>query len=100
MATNFWGLLYIPLCPLSLHSLLPIHEFLADLHSNKSIHFTSHTPNHIPFNHLEDPWCEVKFVVLVGDFISIIPLSSSLELIANLNLVQICYSWNLVFLDG
>jgi hypothetical protein len=42
----------------------------------------------------------VKFVELVGDFISIIPLSSSLELIANLNLVRICYSWNLVFLDG
>jgi hypothetical protein len=61
-ATSFWGLLYIPLCPLSLILLLPIHEFLANLHSNKSIHFTSHAPNHIPFNHLEDPQCEVKIV--------------------------------------
>ena len=67
-----WNLTRISLTPaaegsrmflsLSLHPLLPIHEFLADLHSNKSIHFTSHTPNHIPFNRLKDPWCEVKFV--------------------------------------
>jgi hypothetical protein len=61
--------LYTP-WPLSLHSLLSIHEFLADQHSNKCIYFISHTQNHIPFHHLEDPWCEVKFVELVGDFIS------------------------------
>jgi hypothetical protein len=35
---------------LSLHSLLPIHDFLADLLSNKSIQSTSHTQNRISFN--------------------------------------------------
>jgi hypothetical protein len=40
----------------------PLHEFLADQPSNKSIQFTSHTRNHISFNSLKDPWCEVKSI--------------------------------------
>ena len=47
---------------LSLHSLLPFHDFLADQPPNKGIHFTSHTRNRIPFNRLKDPWCEVKSI--------------------------------------
>jgi hypothetical protein len=47
---------------LSLHSLLPFHEFLDDQPPNKGIHFTSHTRNRIPFNRLKDPWCEVKSI--------------------------------------
>jgi hypothetical protein len=42
-----------------------IHEFLDDQLSNKCIYFIFHTPSHIPFNHLEDPSCEVKFVELI-----------------------------------
>jgi hypothetical protein len=40
----------------------PLHEFLADQPSNKSIQFTSHTRNRISFNCLKDPWCEVKSI--------------------------------------
>ena len=47
---------------LSLHLLLPFHDFLADQPPNKGIQFTSHTRNRIPFNHLKDPWCEVKSI--------------------------------------
>jgi hypothetical protein len=50
-ATSFWGLLYIPLAlslSLFIHFCL-IHDFLADLLSNKSIH-SSHTQNRISFN--------------------------------------------------
>ena len=47
---------------LSLHSLLPFYDFLADQPPNKGIHFTSHTRNRIPFNRLKDPWCEVESI--------------------------------------
>jgi hypothetical protein len=47
---------------LSLHSLLPFHDFLAEQPLNKGIHFTSHTRNRIPFNRLKGPWCEVKSI--------------------------------------
>jgi hypothetical protein len=61
-ATNFWGLLYIPLTLSLFIHFCPLHEFLADQLSNKSIQSTSHTQNRISFNWLKDPWCEVKSV--------------------------------------
>jgi hypothetical protein len=77
MVSYLLGFLYIPVAlSLLIHS-CPIHEFLADQLSNKCIYFLSHTSNPIPFNHLEDPWCEVKFGELVGDFIALFSLSFS-----------------------
>jgi hypothetical protein len=77
-SATFWGALLYTLSPLSLfiHS-CPIHDFLADQLSNKCIYFVSHNSNLIPFNHLEDPWCEVKFGELVSDFIALFSLSFS-----------------------
>jgi hypothetical protein len=49
-ATSFWELLYIPLALSLFIHFFPIHYFLADLLSNKSIHSTSHTQNRISFN--------------------------------------------------
>jgi hypothetical protein len=49
-ATSFWGLLYIPLTFSLFIHFCPIHDFLADLLSNKSIQSTSHTQNRISFN--------------------------------------------------
>jgi hypothetical protein len=77
MVSHLLGFLYIPLAPSLFIYSSPIHEFLADQLSNKSIHSLSHTLNLIPFNHLKDPWCEVKFGELVGDFIALFSLSSS-----------------------
>ena len=91
--------LYTPSHSLSLIYFCLSHESLADQPSNKSIHFTSHTRNRISFNHLKDPWCEVNSIELAVNFISILPFSCSWAR-CKLNRVRICYSWNLVFLDG
>jgi hypothetical protein len=47
---------------LSLHYFCSLHDFSADQTPNKGIQFTSHTRNHISFNRLKDPWCEVKSI--------------------------------------
>jgi hypothetical protein len=59
---SFWGILYIPLTLSLFIHFCPLHEFLANRPSNKSIQFTSHTRNRISFNCLKDPWCEVKSI--------------------------------------
>jgi hypothetical protein len=59
---SFWGILYIPLTLSLFIHFCPLHEFLVDQPSNKSIQFTSHTRNRISFNCLKDPWCEVKSI--------------------------------------
>jgi hypothetical protein len=61
-AASFWGILYIPLTLSLFIHFCPLHEFLTDQPSNKSIQFTSHTRNHISFNCLKDPWCEMKSI--------------------------------------
>jgi hypothetical protein len=61
-AASFWGILYIPLSLSLFIHFYPLHEFLADQPSNKSIQFISHTRNRISFNRLKDPWCEVKSI--------------------------------------
>jgi hypothetical protein len=47
---------------LSLHYFCSLHDFSADETPNKGIRFTSDTRNHISFNRLKDPWCEVKSI--------------------------------------
>jgi hypothetical protein len=59
---SFWGILYIPLTLSLFIHFCPLHEFLTGQPSNKSIQFTSRTRNHISFNCLKDPWCEVKSI--------------------------------------
>lgn len=59
-----------------------------------------HTPKYLPCRLIEGaPWCEV-WVSRIRDLVFILPLFLPLWACCKHRLMWICYSWNLVFLDG